>query len=436
MVRAILLSASTAAAIEPTGLLQATVGVQSHLAVGADKASSMKKMQKEWEAAAKAGASIDDDSLQAVYDSMQDIIGQTSQIKADIEEELASATVNVNNVFGVTYIAHDNMLITQTGGGEWAGVCQSLENHATCRGQETAECESRDVECQQMTDVQGRCISDNPLCNCDDLNNSAEQMVACLVAAKKWHDDFHTTLEGTPGFALGMPGSKTTRADLDKEERECTEGNGSCSNQKSSCDTLQASAQQNFCMFNQRCADQCSNYNNAFQTALTEFQGTVALQVGDDSFESRNKEVCFSALKVVCFINVIANKGYAASKSSTWQGSRGRTYDLDDSHSADFRGDDGTVDGAGYTYDFCLNYTPDCSPLNIEEDHYDDPQPADCSSFACSGKIQAGGLPEEDGWLAGYYQSNTLECSHNIGFYLESQPEAMHSCLSEDEDDE
>lgn len=420
MVRAILLSASTAAATEPTGLLQATVGVQSHLAVGADKASSMKKMQKEWEAAAKAGESIDDASLETVYDSMKLILEETVKVKTDIDAELVRAAKDVTDEFDDTYTEHDNALMAGEAGGQWGGVCIDLESHNTCRDAEKTSCVDRDTECNEMSDVQERCLADNPLCNCDDDNNSAETMKECLEKAQEWHNNFHNAADFLLSNDFG-----STRANLDHEEKDCTDGNTECDDKKESCDSKQMKAQENFCEFDQQCDGQCTGYKSAFASALSTYRSIVALQVADasdqkdeDSFEQRNKEVCFAAKKVVCYINVIASGHKNDNADFT-----GKTYDLDG-----FSGE--------YTFDSCQSYEPDCSSLDVTEPT--EPVRQECSLFKCSAKIAAG-IPENGNWLQDYYQAadNTLDCSYNIDFYLPTsskwasdseQPEAMHSC--------
>lgn len=414
------MSASTAAATEPTGLLQATVGVQSHLAVGADKAASMKKMQKEWEAAAKAGESIDDASLEAVYDSMQTILNEAAKVKKDIDDELVRAAKDVTDVFEVTYKDHDTALIEGVAGGQWGGVCNDLASHKTCRDEENADCVDRDNECDEMSQVQERCLADNPLCDCDVDTNSAEKMKTCLEDALAWHNNFHIA-EG--GLQLSSEFGKT-KANLDTEEDNCADGNTECNSQRDTCDGKQDKAQGNFCEFNQACDEQCTGYQNAFASSLSTYESIVELQVAgaadqadEDSFEQRNKDVCFAAKKVVCYINVIAS-GHKNGDA----GFTGKTYDLDDY-------------SGGYTFDACQSYTPDCSSLDVTEPTA--PVIQDCALFECSKKIAAGDIPENGSWLQDYYQSTDLECSYNIGFYLPSsskwaskseQPRSIRTC--------
>jgi hypothetical protein len=301
-----------------------------------------------------------------------------------------------------------------------------LETHKDCRGEEKVDCVERDNQCDEMSSLQGRCLADNPLCNCDDDNQSAEQVKECLEKARTWHNNFNIGI-GDP-FIHSME-EGVTRANLPKEETDCEDGKTECTTQKDTCDEKQDKAQGNFCEFDQQCDAQCSNYQDAFASAMVTYREIYALQVadttdqvGEESFEQRNKEVCFAAKKVVCYINVIASGHKSPTDEDDFTGT---TYDLED-----FSG--------VFTFDACQTYQPGCEHLDVTEPT--EPEEQKCSLFDCSAKIAAGNIPENENWLQDYYQDNKLDCSYKIDFYLPSsskwalqsqQPEAMRTCPSD-----
>merc|ERR1719379_8887 len=144
---------------------------------------------------------------------MQTILGETATVKTDIEKELDRAAKDVTDVVDKTDTDADNALIAGTAGGLWGGVCNDLESHKNCRGDEKTDCETRDTECNEMNDVQDRCLADNPLCNCDDATNSAETVKECLEKARAWHNNFHIDYS-QGGLQLSIEKGET-RANLD-----------------------------------------------------------------------------------------------------------------------------------------------------------------------------------------------------------------------------
>jgi hypothetical protein len=427
MVRAALVLASTASALEPTGLLQATVGLHSHLSAGSDKVSSLKRMEKEWQAAAKKGSRVADDVLKTVYDSMQDILNDTETIFGDIQASVDAAVFAVtaaNTKAGEDHAA----LMSGTNTDEWVSVCDHLAEHATCRGVENDDCSDRDDECDDKDTTLTHCAADNPLCNCASMDNSAETMKACLESAKAWYDNYHAADSAIPspaprGYFLGGLGASETRCNLVKEADECTAATGTCNDKKSECDTVQTGCQLEFCGFNTMCTNWCTNYGTEYATAIDTFNSEMEVQLSnDDSVMNNNLDVCFSVKKVACYLNVIANKGYPSSDKST---DRGTTYDLDvdAGYSSTFKQADGDLDGSGYDYDFCLAYTPTCD--NLVRSAPTAPGPVDCSTYGCSTTIAANGLPEASTWFDAYYKNTAVDCSHNVNFYLDAQPESL-----------
>lgn len=187
MVRRVSLLASPCLAVEQTGLLQATVGVHSHITELSNKVGQMQNMAKSWELKAKSETQVDEGSLTEVFNVMGRQLTECNDMKVNLANFLTEQHHNIVESVNERWIAQLPSLRARG----WDPVCTRSGEHNECRQHEVTGKVAKDKQCAERDVVVSHCKAQNPLCACAGGSRDAATVLSCLESAAQWHDNLN-----------------------------------------------------------------------------------------------------------------------------------------------------------------------------------------------------------------------------------------------------
>lgn len=401
--------------MEQTGLLQATVGVHDQLSVNkADKVSAMRKISKVWEQKAKSLALPSDEkdaphgeeALKAVTQTMQEIV------EIDCPQQKAADQAELDTTFANVVTAVDTNLqtviwptFTQT---RWTdSVCVAGDTNKDCYDDLRKFDNAMIKHCDEHDEVATQCSMQNPLCFIKDDPQDYGTVLNGLKKAKEWYDSYHeasafnSAIDGEKAYSFSAWNNLVlgTTAHIKKEREQCEDYKQERVDTKTDCEGKQRTYETDFCAYASECTQQHDTYLENRANGIQAYENVKDLIVDNtESNQARNIDVCFGALKVQCWVNVIRKhrgmEAYPATVPVTQEAAL-----------------------SSFTLDSCQAYNPE--PFCTAELTLDPPVPQAAiaeEDLPCRQKLTAHSTPSGAG-RAYYYEEDVQEnCQNNVDF--------------------
>lgn len=400
--------------MEQTGLLQATVGVHDQLAVKSDKVSAMRKISKVWEQKAKSLAIPTDAedpqhgaaALDAVTTTMEQIVETDCVAQKVADQQLLSKTFD-DEVTAVDTTLQDTTWPTfeET---QWTnGVCSAGVTNKDCYDDLRTFDNAVLKHCAEHDTVAEQCAIQNPLCDIKSDPQDYGTVLNGLKKAKEWFDSYHDDnaynpdIDGEPSYSFKNWNNLVlgTTAQINKERLQCQGYEANRKNTKADCESKQRTYETDFCTYASGCTQQYVTYLANRAAGIQAYENVKDVIVDNtESNQARNIDVCFGALKVQCWVNVIrAHRGLTANPT----------------------GVPVTKDAAltSFTVDSCQAYDPE--PYCTAELTLDPPVPQPAiaeEDLPCRQRLTEHSTPSGDGHDYYYTSDNQQTCQNDVDF--------------------
>jgi hypothetical protein len=423
MVRLLFTLTSSAVAMEQTGLLQATVGVHDQLAVKSDKVSAMRKISKAWEQKAKSLAIPTDGkdephgqaALDAVTTTMEQIVETDCPAQKLADQQLLSKTFD-DEVTAVDNTLRDTVWPTFEDEDWTKGVCVAGVTNKDCYDDLRTFDNAVLKHCAEHDTVAEKCADQNPLCDIKSDSNAYQTVLDNLKKAKSWYDSYHdessynSEMDGEPAYSFKPWNSLVlgTSAHIAKEREQCHDYEANRVTTKTDCEGKQRTYETDFCTYASDCTKQYTTYLQNRQTGIDEYEAMKDLIVDNtESNQARNIDVCFGALKVQCWVNVIReHRGMDANPA--------------------FVPVTDTAVLRDFTLDTCQDYNPEpycTSQLTLDPPA---PQPPIAEEdLPCRERLTDHSTPSGDGHDYYYKVDSTETCQNNVDFLADTEDKSF-----------
>lgn len=364
--------------------------------------SSLRKMEKDWESAARSNTKIDDAALKTVFDTMSEILWDDCTGEKENNEQLLKVTLT-------DQVDNHSKTLSDTGisglfDSKWTPLCTSGSTHNDCRDAQRTAFDYMNQQCGGQRDpVVHECSTRDPMCACAQGDRAAATVLQCLKDAKDWSKNFNDDgayiapgKPGEPGF-----GGQPYTASITDEADDCDKAEKAYITKQTECNGEQSTYESDWCTFGEEADDLCSNYNTNFGNGVAAYK--AELEIVKDS-AARNKEVCYASKKVQCWLNVIAtNLGQTVYEMNTDTRTGVSSYS--------------SVTFGEFTIANCQAYVPDCEMFNLDPPTI--PDPVDCANLPLILKSTEVGLPSSAEWVSAYYEADPesdSNCKWNVDF--------------------
>lgn len=278
--------------------LPLSFGLHTQLDASVGRLASLQKIEKEWQKI----ASVPDDNY---HEPNQTALGEvTSTMNTVLDEVIANRDQSnivltaakgaidvVNNAYAPSY-AND---LTYHNG----PLTHAATAHSQCRTEEDSICRARDVQSAEVTVCTAQLQPQIPECVCEVAGKNAlevaDYLESCMSSVNDWSAatcEDGRTLEGH-------------KNDLDAREATCTAKQSECHGKQQ---TMEAA----WCSYYVQVHDTCDAHTLDYDAKKQTFEDMVA---SETQKAVENKNVCQSAKKVLCYVDVLGATGEGGART-------------------------------------------------------------------------------------------------------------------------